>query len=881
MITSSTSSNFNNAYSDIQPINIARIHPVKKLNTWLTINTIENMYLWVRESVEGKESTLSSDQKEKLKKQKINHLTKSYKIFRNKYGKESAKRVKSIGFAMDAKSYLIYCLSEFVKELSLNMTDDTELQEKFELFKRDFSRLRYEAGDHQKNLKLCESFIVDLLKSFNSIGQNSYAKQVKPFLDICLDLLPNTDLFELYTDHLFSLNENPKTRLSVKLLAENFYYFSRELRKQVSSVYKLIREELQPFLEGKKSEQDILSRLKELISEQNEENILQLTGKIETRDPRKIIRLEKNITEIYDIISSLTATENFGCYHRMLSKIGKDNTDKSNPIEDFFIKITEWHILIDTFIVQNVISMKRSGAAIKKWSIDNKKDVKKILIQYDSSIHKKSTAKPTEESVDDILKSFNIYPSKKSRSRNKKIAPRKKKTAQRKKVCAKKSSMNQFTKKIMTNVNTTSHTQSSSSSKNQRAPKIDELILEGLKNTVNSSTDHIQRVAARQAMVNLQDIQAMQERCNNTGNVSPNIVALNTLMAFQAAYYHLEQVLRLENLKRRSDKSSRLAFHNLQHQASPLGRDSESIVGELRMVNAWVPNTYKQMNEWTNLTTFRGKEPPVVLSKIYEVLEAQTIVKGTAQKLQTYLKKAVIFSGCFYSDNNKSTAIDEHCSFLMEDTVAFKYSHLKKLSGELEESLKFFPAFTNPTVILTLKQVSKNLQTLGSIFSELNRKSLSSKVFSFLVRQAFYWQGQILEKTMQAIILKSTGEDWKRKHDLLEMYKKIFDKSTTNTDSLNTIWKEWHNVTRYPYEKKQSQSTIHSVILASEVLRDMPHLNKGFKFQSTEPTYKDKRNFIPISKDLLTIQAIMSELETIYSGFLNIFEKELMTKLKH
>jgi hypothetical protein len=908
--SSSSSSSSSTGYQFVPSTEIKRIDPEKKLNAFMSLVTPEETFLWTSERIEAIHWKLPKSEQEKLTENKIKDIREKSNNFNLKYSDQRESRVKSIGHTMDAKRYLFYCVVEIVKELSLNISDDTEIQEKLEKFKNDFAKLRYSADEDQENLKNCTLFIEELLEDFNLIGQGNCAVQLKPYLELCSYLLQCDDLLEVSLGNLFSNNDIKQDEFSIQMLTESFYYSSQMLLQETERVLSFIQKDLKPFLNKTQhvllSSEQIWPWLKK-----KKDSILKMSHKLCLRDPESIVLSQQKIIELGTEISSLTKPYYLSQKERTLANTHKHlnifkamlKTGRKNDIDDeekidwnnllqteFYIKfdvnlgkhtisefelfvefqekLFKWHLLVDAFVSPHMNAMKTIFTALHTWHKENKRDIERLLKIYHT---------PTiQQSVDDLMKFINSGDSKKSTYSNKKERGIKK-TGKIKKQPAKLVT----TKPETVTVSPAPVIKVAANPKESKALTIDEKVFQGLKKIIlSSSTDKIERTAARQALVSLQDIQAMVDRfkAKEVGETQSTL-ALNTLMTIQATYYHMEQSLRLENLKMRIDQSSRLAFHNLQHQATPLGRQHEQIVYNLRMVNAWVPDTYHQINKWGSLRMFRGQEPPKALSEIYDVLEFPLEASVTVHKLQKYLKDTLVFTGFFYSGISQLSESEKPSFFSMQDNVSFNCIPLQAFANKVDKNFLRSTQSASSPLNLTLKQISTNLKTLTSILTELNCEHVSSKEFSFFIRQAFYWQGQVMEKMMHAILLKNLGEDWKKEHNLHYMHKKIFTHPSKNSAMLENVWKQWHNITRYPYESSESLSPIHSMILAAEVLRDMPHLGEGYIFQELGTHFRDKQHFIPVSKKLLNTKAITNELAEVYQGFLDLVKNELIKKL--
>lgn len=895
-----------------QTKDLQRIHPEKKLNAWMPLCTLENLKTWATESIEEKYWTASKSEQEQLISEKIQNVFNEQSAFRIKYHSQVDSCIKSVGYTMDAKQYLMYCVREVVKELSLNMDDDSDIQDKAEQFFKDFVQIRYNSGEHELNLKRCIEFINELLDSFHLMGQASYATHLKPYLELCSDLIQCDDLLEMSIPNLFSRTNISRSRLSVKMLTEGYYYSSQVLTRESDRILSLIQEEIKPFLDKQAHVLQFSQQVSAWLA-LKKATIMELCEFLCFRDPKtvalegeKLLKLNYeafSLTEAFDYSENKRTIANnlkqlnvlramlqianaivqndkeLVDWDRIVEKGLKRNFGVSlgtHSIEDFamFIdfqeKLFEWHLLIDAFILPHVNTMARIHFGLNQWYTQNKRGIGRLLKIYHTPTVKRSQLQRSQLSVDELMAFINSSDSK-TTSRSIRKKTQKKKTVDKQPLRT-------------NNVNLKPQSSTNSSKKFVKRlpkPKIEQSltphqkIYEGLKKIIcRSSTDPIERIAARQAVVSLQDIRAMQSRLKKNGIGSQGSVALNTLLTLQAAYYHMEQVLRLQNLKKRVDKLARLAFHNLQHQAKPLDKHQESIVYDLRMVNAWVPNTHRQMSQWESLRLFRGKEPPNALSQIHQTLDFPSQSGVTDHTLQSYLEKSLTFTGDFYSNESKTTVAEDAVLFDMKENVPIDTLKLKETADTIESNINSFPK--DSTLQQTIKQVESNLITLQGVIAGLNEDQISSNEFSFLIRQAFYWQGQIMEKMMHAIVLKKTGEDLKKEHHLDRMYEQIFDESS---DLLKDNWKQWHNITRYPYETNESQSFMHSLILAGEVLRDMPHLDEGYSFQDRATPFQDKQHFIPVPKELLSTKAIKKGLAEIYQSFLHIIENELLPEL--
>jgi len=357
---------------------------------------------------------------------------------------------------------------------------------------------------------------------------------------------------------------------------------------------------------------------------------------------------------------------------------------------------------------------------------------------------------------------------------------------------------------------------------------------------------NFQRTAVRQALMYTNDVFAMQQR------LELSFESHLFLFTLSSSYFSMEQVLRYQNQIKAANPETSFSFHNLIRHLWELTLDKNynlKIAQTLFHANAWLSDTYKQIEVGKEVERHRKRALPSPLEELHRIFESPQTGDPRRLRLlcQSYLSDTVAFIQQFH------------------DTSKLVRPDVSKRPVANQLNLRSFDKGLLKTG--SHKQIHATLIALQSIYKEWNSHAGTVTMMSLFMRMAIYWEGHLLQQLLKKILAGQSSEDWAKEHDLVKIAQAIQWPDKIDVPILLSLCNEmnqWHNVSRYPFEFSKVISPLHKFVLIAEMIRNGSSTPEGFKPQENDSITHTNLDFIGIPTVDATTDIVTSGLEAFY-----------------
>lgn len=361
-------------------------------------------------------------------------------------------------------------------------------------------------------------------------------------------------------------------------------------------------------------------------------------------------------------------------------------------------------------------------------------------------------------------------------------------------------------------------------------------------------------------------------------DLHPNSKIFYLITSIQSSYFYLEQFL--YNLRMTDELEKGVEITPATHNL----KRSLNALGLKNQICCDVPHDLFLANYWTRSTFSQIRDRKLLQLPLPPTLkDIRSIYKNnyTVTKIMGLGKRIVDFSNQFtslLSLKNRAVSRTNQSEKFRHD-IQLKVKELQSIKMKCQN----FLSFVNPEFRPKLKQAIYHLDLVEGILHEINQNEISSDLLSLLIRGLLFWENTVLEELMQVVYGHKTGVE-SNDHQLISLYHSTpWSKETSEEEEefLTGEWQNIHNNSRYPFSyPHEKKNSLHGLILQSELLREHPELGLDNPFELNSSEQKTALNFLPVPKEGLHPKTIIQIMNVAHDKIINIINDRIVPEME-